>query len=987
MKSRLIKKISEILLISIVVNIFIINLNFAQGKFLRGETNKDYTLENKKADFYISVNGNDKWSGKLAEPNNDKNDGPFATIGRAKVAVQNLKQEIYQPKLPPIDKRFIGSDHKYGVGRDILVLIRDGIYSLDSIIVFASFDGGERVETDLPTGAFEYHKLKDYYVTYAAFPGEHPIISGGSKISNWQKSKDHIWRTTLDEENVTELFSNGKRQTLARSPNSGYYYTDGIPTDPNYFKFRNVDLKNWSSLESNNLTMIVRWSSIYSKLKSVDEKNKIAYLAESQPDMLIIPPKYFVENVEALLDTSGEWYFNSKNKVLSYFPDEGINNPNSANITLPKLNGLIKVSGDRENPVRNLRFMNLTFQATNSGGTAVLDISYAKNCEITSNNIQNVSQTAIKLGLGCYKNLITKNKIKDVKGNGIDVRGVPKPENWEDVVYDNVVSFNEVENCLAVYVGIAASNTIRTTVKNNYVNNVGSYGLSIGSWPNVEETTDGNYLVEFNHIEHANMLRDDEGGIAVYGLSPGSIVKNNVVHDVRPAGTNENVGFFFQNMSSGWEVTNNIFYNLKQGEMKLCAAYITDNVYENNFSIDTPDIEAEKIINGNPTFLVDDLKIISNEEISTGKKITISAEIKNIGSSGIDEVILYVDGKIAEKKLFPIIRNNKRTIEFYHQFYDPGIHSISINESSEKEVSVKGESLYILYDNMTIPIKELPLLEKVEISAKVKNVRNYEIKESVKLFVDGKIFEEKNMFFQPNEEKIIEFSSELGVGEHEIKIGNLPSEKVKIYEIEDFKLNKNILATYCSTTAEPCNFDYNVENNYYEITASGTDFLHAEDSYGTIFLNEKIKGDFVATLKLLSFDQGVSEWFRAGLFVRNDLTKSNIEEIGSKGSFLLFSTPKRIGAQWDEFGDGSMHNTKSWNYNLEQPFPVWLKVIRHGNKFTGFYSLNNKDWIIVRESPELEKLSEEINIGIAAGTNDQRPSKVTFEDFKILSEK
>ena len=31
-------------------------------------------------------------------------------------------------------------------------------------------DGGERIETELPTGAFEYHQLKDYFVTYAFLP-------------------------------------------------------------------------------------------------------------------------------------------------------------------------------------------------------------------------------------------------------------------------------------------------------------------------------------------------------------------------------------------------------------------------------------------------------------------------------------------------------------------------------------------------------------------------------------------------------------------------------------------------------------------------------------------------------------------------------------------------------------------------------------------------------------------------------------------------
>ena len=30
--------------------------------------------------FYVAPNGNDAWSGKMAAPNADKTDGPFATV-------------------------------------------------------------------------------------------------------------------------------------------------------------------------------------------------------------------------------------------------------------------------------------------------------------------------------------------------------------------------------------------------------------------------------------------------------------------------------------------------------------------------------------------------------------------------------------------------------------------------------------------------------------------------------------------------------------------------------------------------------------------------------------------------------------------------------------------------------------------------------------------------------------------------------------------
>ncbi|MBN2307342.1 MAG: hypothetical protein JXR94_00125, partial [Candidatus Hydrogenedentes bacterium] len=44
------------------------------------------------ARFYVATNGNDAWSGTLAEPNAEASDGPFATLERARDAIRSLKQ-------------------------------------------------------------------------------------------------------------------------------------------------------------------------------------------------------------------------------------------------------------------------------------------------------------------------------------------------------------------------------------------------------------------------------------------------------------------------------------------------------------------------------------------------------------------------------------------------------------------------------------------------------------------------------------------------------------------------------------------------------------------------------------------------------------------------------------------------------------------------------------------------------------------------------
>ena len=62
------------------------------------------------AEFFISLNGNDSWSGTLAEPNRSGTDGPFATIEKTRDAVRSLKKDVSMP------------------AESITVYIRGGIY-------------------------------------------------------------------------------------------------------------------------------------------------------------------------------------------------------------------------------------------------------------------------------------------------------------------------------------------------------------------------------------------------------------------------------------------------------------------------------------------------------------------------------------------------------------------------------------------------------------------------------------------------------------------------------------------------------------------------------------------------------------------------------------------------------------------------------------------------------------------------------------------
>ncbi len=115
--------------------------------------------------FYVAPNGNDNWSGKYQSPTTNQQDGPFATIHRARDAIRELK-------------------HQQGgtLKQPVTVFLRGGTYYLSNPLTFVSEDSG----------------TVEFPITYKAYPKEKPIISGGKPITDWRK-QGNLWVAKLPE--------------------------------------------------------------------------------------------------------------------------------------------------------------------------------------------------------------------------------------------------------------------------------------------------------------------------------------------------------------------------------------------------------------------------------------------------------------------------------------------------------------------------------------------------------------------------------------------------------------------------------------------------------------------------------------------------------------------------------------------------------------------------------------------------------------------
>ena len=169
--------------------------------------------------LYVSTQGNDSWSGRLAEPNGAKSDGPLASLKGARDAIRTLR------KSPG------------GLPHGAVVLIRAGIYSLPETFKLSAGDSGAAAAP----------------IVYRGYQGDRPVIMGAKPVTGFVPHQGSILKADVAKQGLKgvyfrQLFYDGRRQHLARYPNfdpsnpygGGWAYADGKPV-PMYLEVPGED--------------------------------------------------------------------------------------------------------------------------------------------------------------------------------------------------------------------------------------------------------------------------------------------------------------------------------------------------------------------------------------------------------------------------------------------------------------------------------------------------------------------------------------------------------------------------------------------------------------------------------------------------------------------------------------------------------------------------------------------------------------------------
>ncbi len=530
---------------------------------------------------YVSPSGNDHWSGALAEPSANASDGPLATLTGARDRLRVLRAGN---RPAPFS-----------------VIVRGGTYYESPTLVLEPADSGTSADP----------------VVYRAYPGEMPVFSGGRRLPQMTAMPNGSFSVSVPgaadrQWLLRQLFVDDVRYTLARSPNAGYFYVQGIPPTPaspyygepywqsHNFTFRPGDLKNWSTLGSNdvNLRVYNLWEVATLILTSVDEAAGTAFSATHMPYGFNPNPtvtgggvskRYIVENAPDALDSPGEWYLDRTLGLLTVIPLAGENLSTKTIVAPLNMQAVVfQGSPDANQFVEHIRFEGLSFRhystpplgsglsegwRSNQAATAIpacIQMTGARSITLLRCEIAHIGAHAVEIGRGSRNNRIEQCHLHDLGGGGIYVgQRLRMNQGYDPGLYgavaENTIHNNFIHDGGIIHegaVGILLGQTSDNVISHNEIAHFNWSGMQIGWNWDTQPTFTKNNTVEYNYIHDIGQnVSSDLAGIYTVGENLNTAVRHNVIHDVFSWVAHLGRGIYPDQETSGVTFKGNLVYH------------------------------------------------------------------------------------------------------------------------------------------------------------------------------------------------------------------------------------------------------------------------------------------------------------------------------------------------------------------------------------------------------------------------------------------
>jgi len=505
---------------------------------------------------YVSPTGDDSWSGRLAQPNADRTDGPRATLGAACRATRTLGTETSRR-----------------------IVVQAGEYFLNEPVVLTEKDSGLTIE---------------------AATGADVTLYGGRKVTGWRKDGPDFYAATLPgvkegDWDFRALIVNGRYCPRARLPKTGRFEHRSVfdvrwmsttgggwqrkPTDEELttLKYRPEDLGPWLDIRNAEVTVYHMWDDSMVGVSVIDtESHTLTFSSPTgHPAGAFGVKTYVVWNVREGLTEPGQWYLDRTAGKVVYWPLTG-EDMSEVKVIAPVVESIVRVQGSRGKPVRNVTLRGLRLAATTTPLTAggfgagrfdgALSIANAEDCTFGDLEVRHAGGQGIQATGTSLR--IQRCHVHHVGACGIRASGT-RLEVTDNHIHDVGLTY---PSAIALQGGGRDS-----LVAHNHVHHAPYSAINYGGQ---------NTRIEANRIHDAMLELHDGGGIYCFG-GKNLVLRGNYIHDIIDTGGYGASAYYLDEQSEGCLVEGNLSVNVMRPSHNHMAK---GNTIRNNVFINEGDL-------------------------------------------------------------------------------------------------------------------------------------------------------------------------------------------------------------------------------------------------------------------------------------------------------------------------------------------------------------------------------------------------------------